>query len=83
MRLYIIGIFALVTSVAMADVPMLDATTVKIPKSKALNKCIGENNQVIYTQFECADTATKVDKQWIEQANLTFVMPEKYNTNPL
>ena len=76
-------IVCIMSSIALAQVPMLDSSTIQMPKSKALNKCIDENNKIVYTQFECSETATKADKQWIEQANLTFVMPDKYTINPL
>lgn len=65
-------------SVVLAEVPVLNSTTVKLAKSQVLNKCINADGHIIYTQFECAKTSIKVDDTWIENANLTFVMPEKY-----
>lgn len=65
-------------SILHAQVPMLNSSTVTMPKSQTLNKCIGKDNKITYTQFECEATATKADDEWIENANLTFVLPEKY-----
>lgn len=83
MKYYVAFVLSTLISVSMAQVPMLDSSTITMPKSKALNKCIDENNKIIYTQFECSETAVKADKKWIEQANLTFAMPDKYTLNPL
>lgn len=68
-------IIVFLSSLAMAQVPMLDSSTVQMPKSKALNKCIDENNKIIYTQFECSETAVKADNKWIDQTNITFSTP--------
>ncbi len=64
-----------ISAIATAQVPMLDSSTIQMPKSKALNKCIDENNKVVYTQFECSETATKADKKWIDQTNITLSTP--------
>ena len=68
-------IVCFMSSIALAQVPMLDSSTIQMPKSKALNKCIDENNKIVYTQFECSETATKADKEWIDQTNITFSTP--------
>lgn len=75
MKYYIALIIVCMSSIAVAQVPMLDSSTIQMPKSKALNKCIDENNKVVYTQFECSETATKADKKWIDQTNITFSTP--------
>lgn len=75
MKYYIALIIVCISSIAVAQVPMLDSSTIQMPKSKALNKCIDENNKVVYTQFECSETETKADKKWIDQTNITFSTP--------
>lgn len=75
MKYYITLMFFCISAIALAQVPMLDSSTIQMPKSKALNKCIDENNKIVYTQFECSETATKADKQWIDQTNITFSTP--------
>lgn len=72
----VIGIL-LLSHTTLAQVPMLDSTTIKMPEAKTLNKCIGENNQITYTQFECAETFTKAQDGWIEQVNITFSTPDQ------
>ncbi len=72
MKYYLTLIFFFASTIAIAQVPILDSSTIKMPKSKALNKCIDENNKVMYTQFECHDTTKKADDQWIEQTNITY-----------
>lgn len=64
---------------SVAQVPVLNASTIKMPKSEVLNKCIDEQNKITYTQFECDQTSVKADNKWLEEANLTFIMPEKYS----
>lgn len=66
------AIIVFLSSFGMAQVPMLDASTIKMPKSKALNKCVDENNKIIYIQFECSETAQKVEENWVDQTNITF-----------
>lgn len=75
--LLIVGGLLILQSMALAQVPMLDSSTTMMPKSKALNKCIDENNRIIYTQFECAETATKADEKWVDQTNITFSTPDQ------
>lgn len=72
MKYYIALIVFHISSVAIAQVPMLDSSTIKMPKSKTLNKCVDANNKIIYTQFECNDSAQKVEENWIDQTNITF-----------
>lgn len=75
MKYYISLGICFILSLAYAQVPMLDSSTIQMPKSKVLNKCIDEHKKIIYTQFECSETATKADKQWIDQTNITFSTP--------
>ena len=72
MKYYIALIVFGVSSIAMAQVPILDSSTIKMPKSKTLNKCVDANNKIIYTQFECNENTKKVEDNWVDQTNITF-----------
>ncbi len=77
-RTMIIAVFFHLFAFAYAQAPVLNNSTVIMPKSDTLNKCLNADGSIVYTQFECEKTSTKADNAWVENANLTFVMPEKY-----
>lgn len=63
---------AMMLSVAMADVPMLDASSVKKPEKRAVNKCVDPKGAITYTQFACDDASTAAKEGWIEETNITY-----------
>lgn len=74
---YLFIMLFVVASISFSQVPMLDANTITMPKSQTLNKCIDQNNNITYTQFNCDEASVEADKIWIEQVNITFSTPEK------
>lgn len=72
-------IVILCLNLSVAEVPMLNSSTVKMPQKNALHKCVDADNKVTYTQFECQKSAEKIDGKWVDEANLTYLTSDEKN----